>query len=75
MDLPQLRRPVVVAPDGADATRRSVAGGRNSVRSRTWSTPPWLHGLQRSSRNAASPAPRTTPCRSTAISAYCEQLG
>ena len=32
-----------------------------SVRSSTWSTPPWLHGLQRRSRQPASTAPSDEP--------------
>src|SRR5438067_1971208 len=33
---------------------------------RTGSKPPWLHGLQRSSRHAASALPRMRPCRRSA---------
>jgi hypothetical protein len=39
------------------------------------STPPWLHGLQRSRRQAAFAEPFTSPCAWSASSAYCEQLG
>ena len=47
---------------------RSRTGG-------TSSTPPRLHGLQRSSRQAASALPRSRPCRPIATTAYCEHDG
>src|SRR6266511_4695400 len=41
----------------------------------TWSTPPRLHGLQRSSRQPARITPRTSPYLRSASIAYCEQDG
>ena len=42
---------------------------------RAGSKPPWLHGLQRRSRQPASALPRTRPFACTASIAYCEQDG
>src|SRR5262245_27650272 len=39
------------------------------------STPPWLHGLQRSRRQPARIEPLTKPYSRSASSAYCEQDG
>ena len=39
------------------------------------SKPPWLQGLQRSTRHAASALPRTSPLARRASRAYCEQDG
>ena len=41
----------------------------------TRSTPPWLHGLQRSRRQPATIPPRTSPSSRNASIAYCEQVG
>src|SRR5262245_26176665 len=46
-----------------------------TVWSRTWSTPPCDHGLQRSSRQQARTEPRNRPSSRNASTAYCEQLG
>src|SRR5205085_7562974 len=42
---------------------------------RTGSKPPWLHGLQRSSRQPARALPRTRPWRRSACTAYSEHEG
>ncbi len=42
---------------------------RNRLRSESSSTPPWLHGLQRASRQAATTVPRTIPSSRTACTA------
>ena len=41
----------------------------------TGSKPPWLNGLQRSRRQAASTSPRSMPNSEIAWTAYSEQLG
>ena len=51
------------------------ADHRNSRWSSALSTPPWLQGLQRSSRQPARIVPRTSPYRRRASMAYCEQDG
>src|SRR6185503_1505935 len=58
-----------------DHARLPCSRSRKSERSATWSTPPWLHGLQRSSRQPATIPPRTSPSSRNASIAYCEQLG
>ena len=50
-------------------------GGLNSRWSSTGSNPPWLQGLQRSSRQPASTSPRSMPNRSIACAAYSEHEG
>src|SRR5512133_2167526 len=50
-------------------------GHVNTFWSRAWSTPPRLHGLQRSSRQPASTVPLKSPNSLYASIAYCEQEG
>jgi hypothetical protein len=40
-----------------------------------WSTPPWLHGLQRASRHAVFADPLRNPCLRSAVDAYSEHVG
>src|SRR4029079_5972914 len=56
--------------------RLELADDRDRVEDhRTGSKPPWLQGLQRSSRQPASRLPRTRPWRRSACTAYSEQEG
>ena len=54
---------------------RGSARARNSVWFSTKSTPPWLHGLQRSTRQAASTTPRSTPYRRMRLHGVCRARG
>ena len=59
----------------ASGSMVSTGAARTGVWSSTKSTPPWLHGLHRSRRQAASTRPRSMPYRRTAVTAYSEQVG
>ena len=54
-----------VAPGGAPNRRCASTGSK----------PPWLNGLQRSTRHPARTSPRSMPYRWIACVAYVEQLG
>ena len=64
------------------ASEKGARGEQVSLRERGepsddhgWSTPPWLHGLQRSSRHAVFAEPLIRPCLRSAAAAYCEHVG
>jgi hypothetical protein len=55
--------------------RHHEVRGRKTRCCSTGSKPPWLHGLQRSRRQAASTRPRSMPNLRIACAAYSEQVG
>ena len=58
-----------------DRRERAEEDHAKSSWSWAWSTPPWLQGLQRSSRQPARTDPFRNPYSRKASSAYCEQDG